>query len=78
MQLAESFDDLVGAGEDQRRDRETQRSRRFHVDHQFEPARLLDREVSWLDSLQDAINEIGLSPRRIEEVRTIGWAGSRA
>jgi hypothetical protein len=68
MRRAASLDHLVGAGEDQGRDRETQRSRRFDVDHQFEPARLLDREVGGLGSLQDAIDEISLSPRRIKGV----------
>jgi hypothetical protein len=33
---------------------------------------LLDREVGGLGSLQDAIDEIGLAPRRVEEVRIIG------
>ena len=44
----------------------------FSVDDQFEPARLLDREVGGLGSLQDAINEISQAPCRIKEVRTIG------
>ena len=67
-----SLDDLVGAGEDKRWDRHTERLRRLRVDDQFELARLLDREIGGLGSFQDAVDKIGHAPRRLEEVRAVG------
>ena len=48
-----SFYDLVGAREQRLRDGEPQRLRGLQVDHQFEPGRFLDRELSRLRPPQD-------------------------
>jgi hypothetical protein len=45
------FDQLIGTGEQHRRDGEAQRFRRFHVDREFEFGRLLDRQVHWFGAL---------------------------
>lgn len=43
-----SFDDLVGAGENPRRDRQAQRMRGLLIHKQIELRRLLDRQISRL------------------------------
>src|SRR5215469_8468116 len=48
-----SLDDLVGAGEDRRRDRQAERLRGLQIDNQFEPSRLLHGQVRRLFALQD-------------------------
>ena len=42
---------LIGAGEDRRRDRQAERRGRLEIDHQFEPGRLLDRQIGGFGSL---------------------------
>jgi hypothetical protein len=46
------FDHLVGAQEQARRDFVADDLRDFHVDHQIEPRRLLDRNVGRLGATQ--------------------------
>jgi hypothetical protein len=58
-----SLYDLVGTGEDGWRNCETEHVGRLQVDDQFELGRLLNREISRLGSLQDAVDEIGQSSR---------------
>ena len=48
------LDHLVGAGEQGRRDFDAERSRGRKVDHEFELARLDDRQISWLGALEDS------------------------
>ena len=55
MQPATSLDDL-GAGEDRLRYRQPERLRRFQVDDQIEPRRLLDRQIAGLDALEDLVD----------------------
>src|SRR5580693_6455465 len=50
------FNYLVGAGEDRRRDSQAERPRGFGVDDEFECGRLLNRKISRLSSLQDAVD----------------------
>src|ERR1700730_6665391 len=46
-------DDLVGAGEQQRRDGETKRLRGLQIDHQLEFSGLYDRQVGGLGALEN-------------------------
>ena len=66
------FDHLVGAGEDQRRDREAERVRGLEIDDEIEPDRLLDRQVGGARSLQDAIDIARGTARYIAEARCVG------
>jgi hypothetical protein len=50
------FNYLVGAGEGRRRDSQAERPRGFGVDDEFECGRLLNRKISRLSSLQDAVD----------------------
>jgi hypothetical protein len=45
-----SLDDLVGAGEDRRWDRQPERFRGLQIDHQLELRRLLDRKLCRFDA----------------------------
>jgi hypothetical protein len=47
-----SLDDLVGAGEDRRRDRQPERLRGVEIDDQLEGGRLLDRQVGRLGAAE--------------------------
>jgi hypothetical protein len=47
------FDNLVDAGEDRFRDRDSERRGGFEVDDELELDRLLDRDVSGLGALED-------------------------
>lgn len=51
------FNDLVGAGQQRRRDGQAQRLRRLQIDDQLELGRLLDRQVGGLRPLQDLVDE---------------------
>src|SRR5439155_4418206 len=48
-----SFDDLVGAGEDRRRDRQAERRGSLEIDDQLECGWLLHRQIGWLGTLED-------------------------
>src|SRR5439155_3309074 len=54
-----SFDHLVGAAEDRRRDRKAERPGGLEVDRQLEPGRLLHRRFARSRSLQHLVDEIG-------------------
>ena len=51
------FDQLVGAKKDLWADRDAERFRSFHIDHQFKLGRLLDRELGRLGALQYLVYE---------------------
>ena len=60
-----SFNDLVGTGEDQRRNIKADRARGLEVDHELELSWLLDRHLGRISTFENAIHEIGSpSPHR--------------
>src|SRR5215469_6386497 len=47
------FDDLVGAGEDGRRDRQTKRLRGLEIDQKLKRRRLLNRQIGRLGAVEN-------------------------
>src|SRR6516165_10004496 len=66
------FDDLVGAGEDKGWDRQAKVLRGPEVHDEIELDRLLDRQVSGLGALQDAIDIVGRPMEVVRNIRPIG------
>ena len=62
------FDHLVGAGKYCRRNGEAERLRGFEIDHKFVFGRGLDRKVSCLFALEDAIDIVGRAPVLINKI----------
>jgi hypothetical protein len=68
---AHSFNDLVGAGEYGCWNVDAQRPGGLHVDHKLVFGRSLDRQVSRLFALEDAIDVAGRAPILVEKINTI-------
>src|SRR5215469_11729849 len=69
---AVSFDNLVGAGEDRRRDRQAESPGGLEVHNQLELGRLLDRQVGRLGTAQDFIYENSSSLKVVRVDRSVG------
>src|SRR5262245_40060755 len=68
---------LVGAGEQRWGYGEAERFRHKQVYDEIELGRLLDRDVAWLRSAQDLVDEVAGAPVEAREVRSIGHETSR-
>src|SRR3954454_10338279 len=60
-----SLDDLVGAGEDRRGDRQAEGLRSFQIDHQLELVRLLDRQIGRLGAFEYLVDVGCGAPEKI-------------
>src|SRR6516225_8851372 len=72
-----SLDHLVGAGEQDRRQVETQRSCCLEVDHELELGPLLDRQIGWFCTLEDFVDVGGGSIPDVFETSRIGEQATR-
>src|ERR1700724_948767 len=72
QRIVSLFDHLVGGSKQRRRDSEAECPSSLEVHGWLEPRRLLDRKVSRLCSLEDAIDKIRLAADGRHEVRAIG------
>jgi len=63
------FDDLIGSGEQQRRDRQAQTLCSGQVDHQPKDGGLLDWEFGGRSPPQDSVDVAGSLPEQIVKIR---------
>src|SRR5262245_26937495 len=70
--LRELFDDLVGAGEKRWRDGEAKRLSGLEVNREYEPRRLLDRQIGDGGALQDAVDLAGRAPHQRLDIGPVG------
>src|SRR5712691_3876685 len=71
------FDHIVGAGEQRRRQDETEGFRGLKVDHELKFRRLLDGYLPWLGPAQNFVNLIGGSTPQRGKGWSIGYETSR-
>src|SRR5882757_2268207 len=62
QQITALFNHFVGAGEEYRRHNDIKRLCSLQIDHQFVLGRLFDRQVGWLRSLENLVDEARSTP----------------
>src|SRR5215472_8509706 len=72
-----SFDHLVGAGEERRRDFKPKRPGGGKVDDEIELSRLLDREIARFRPAKNLVDIVANAPKKLWEVWSIGHQTSR-
>src|SRR6266576_1437126 len=68
-----SVNDVIGALQERRRNRQPDRLRRSEIDDQLELRGLLDREVGGLGALEDLVHEGGSAPYQVTVVCAIRY-----
>src|SRR5207249_4495857 len=72
-----SFDHLVGAGEQRRRDGEAECLSRGQIDNEIEFGRLLDRKIARLCTTKNFIDILASTPEQVRKIRCIRHQTSR-
>src|SRR5262245_6710645 len=67
-----SFHHLGGGGKQRRRHLQAERIGSREINEEIEFGRLLDRELGWLRSAQNLIDQVGSSAPHVSPVRSIG------
>src|SRR5437763_10790762 len=70
---AASFDHLVGADEERRRDRQAKGLRGLEIDRELKLRGLLYRKVGWLLALEDLVDEACESEIEVRVVHAVGY-----
>src|SRR5262245_11850090 len=65
------FDHLVGGEQKLGWNFEVERLGGFEVDREFKFGRKLDRQVAWLDTLEDTVNEIAGAPEVLRDIDAV-------
>ena len=72
-----SFDHLVGAQQDRRRQIDTDRRGGLQIHHHLELRRLLDRQIGGLGAVGDPINELSNAPEERCDTRPVAQQAAR-
>src|SRR5262250_2055713 len=71
LRLAHSFDHLIGAQQDCRRQIDTDGRSGLQIHHHLELGGLLDRQIGGLGAASDPINELGNTPEQRRDARAV-------
>src|SRR4051794_35984193 len=67
-----SLDDLVGSGEQQRRNGDAERFCRKQINNEIELGGLFDRDIAGLGPAQNLVDQLRGAPKQVKEVRSVG------
>src|SRR4051795_4744422 len=67
----DSFDHVVGAGEERGRDNEVQRLRSLKINHQLQLGWELHWQIPWRNAMQDFVDKVGSAPKARAKIDSI-------